>query len=382
MNNHVHIGAGALGLGLIVPQMAKTSTTTTVFNRRPILVSTVPSDTKRADAERKKYKAKLEKCEFLKTNTYYQLTMDDALANQKIDRFYYLDEGFPDNLEGEYCIITTSVKDGMLNDDFLINLYDIIQSATVKHEAVLVISCENRTRSQQLHDKLNIMFSDDGLIPKSVFSDSVHFKNALVDRVCQAPKIDKNGVLSAKAEMKYEFWIEDSQLSQIIDPATAVLKSKNELDEQYVKKIILLNLSHALIATWALKRGYASLDIYLNREDEGKMILFQILNELSNLIMFQYPDMNESELERYFLEVQDRFVRENDPISRIIERFHGPGGISSFFKDIWFKGLQHFDELEFESLTHFPTISASIIQLIGLIAEDNYIDINKYPPES
>lgn len=359
MFNHLHIGAGALGLGLVVPALSPRADRCLILNRR----GQSNSD------------ESFLKCETLRSTKNYVLEDERGETRHQFEQFLYLYEDLPQDFQGENCVITTSVKDGALDRDFLIDLASIIEACAQKHTLTIVISCENRTRSIDLKAKLDGVEGDSDRTRFSWNERNVVFVNALVDRVCQTPTTEAFEKVRVRVAESFSFLVESNPDTRAVLKTCVSLESQDHIDCEYAKKIILLNLSHALISIWALREGYANLDIYLKVSREGKHILHGILSELLGLIEYRHPKLDASDLVSYASDVHIRFVETPDRVDRIIKRFDGPLSISNFIKDIWFKGIQDIEGLEFSSYEQFPYLLGTLVQLMSLIAEDSYVGV-------
>jgi DNA-directed RNA polymerase subunit H (RpoH/RPB5) len=340
MLHHIHLGAGALGLGLIIPAVSSQTTATTLIARNS--------------------KEKSHIISHLRSQKKYSVVSPEGKSWQVLRRISIIQETLPAIENGDTCLFTIAVKDGIRDPALLLYVYELISYLTNRFDNLFVCSCENAFSSEDLKESLENFASPYNARPLSELG--VIFLETLSDRICNGPYFSK------------DLGEDHVNLSHLLGKGVTVVTS-DEIIYARIKKIVILNLSHALISIWALRAGYTELHEYLRAEVKARIALHNIMIELISIVKSIYDEIDEHDLFSYAGSVEKRFQETEDTVFRIIKRFRGAEGISSFFKDIWYKGLKHFnsDYMEVSEFAKFPYVSASLHMVMELVASDSYV---------
>jgi len=191
---HLHIGAGSLGLGLVVPLCSKMGFKVHIANR--------PHGSKADVYDR------------LKEGRTLSLLFVDSGGCEQVpySRFYYTDD--PDLMDifadGRLSVVTTAVRGENLDNVFPViyeGLLTRCHSAPKNGHPLILIACESSPHcSSRLHNLVQeeaIKKNDIELL--RYIKDEVGFVDTLVDRICFPPKVEQDGSITSHSETYYEW---------------------------------------------------------------------------------------------------------------------------------------------------------------------------------
>ena len=349
MYSHIHIGTGALGLGLIIPAFDSNGIKSTLVNRR--------SENSFATNQH------------LKKNRCYSISYEGQDREIRFTNFLFFDELKNENLQFHDVagiILTFSVKDGVHSQEFLSALRSILVIICDQEKPTYLIGCENDGISREVLKNI-LRESEQNTISK--LQKFVTPLESVVDRMCRYPQL--SDTVKVRVE-NYENWeIEhDGNLVDLLtkEPITFVAK----IDISKRKKLILYNLLHALIGIWALEENNDFLNDYLNSGREQLNVLHELQKEVAQIFLSEYPDFDKSDIIEYSTRIATRMRSFPDGLPRILSRFSGKFMINEFLKNLRYKGLSLLDNASEQEILNFPYISLTLIKLTKLIATDQY----------
>lgn len=358
MFTHIHIGAGALGLGLVVPSLRSDQVFSIVVNRRS--------------------EGSLSRSVCLSENLQYSLS-GGTKDKVTIDRFVYQDELvqlFKSQIDtNKHCdlrdkvvLITSAVKEGLKFESYKKFITELLLFSS-KHARSTVFSlCENSITTFEFYNNLKGL-NYISLNDVKHADDKIILAESLVDRVCANPTLD-NGLVAVDVEAEFDWYLEEECIPETIK-GLVKFASKDWIIKEKLKKLTLLNLAHTLISIWAVEADEVLLNTFLSRPG-SKTILHNIHVELIEILLVGDHDYDEAELIQYKNSIAKRFASRPDKVSRILSRFSSSENIFRFYEDVWVKGLRQIDDFDVEIFERFPYVAMSMFKMIKLIANDKY----------
>lgn len=364
---HVHVGTGSLGLGLVawLGSYAKLS----VF-----LANRASSDSKSRNT-------------LLRRTYQYELVFPDSQPEPVIfANLLFTDEDrdqFIRTVASPHTrLLTTALKGGFQDQLFLQTIVDAITTRikSASQSPLYIIACENViNNSIVLRDKLVPLLPPH--ITQSDFEQSIVFVPCMVDRMCSDPIISKTGeVVQVEVERFAQLILRRpsptmSWLEEVLSSPKAAdyIEFVDDLEPYERRKLWLVNGPHLLIALNAFYQGYAHLHIYLQQEPLANEILTEILDEVTHIFLANENTFSLEELRIFNIKTKMRFRSHPYRVSQILSRFTESQRLKEFFTNFYQKVTE--PTLQYMSQQGFaPFWTARTLFLVtGLIYEDHYV---------
>ncbi|HEX8465663.1 MAG TPA: hypothetical protein VF627_13680 [Abditibacterium sp.] len=401
---HLHFGAGRLGLGLIAPWFQTPTTKLFLFNRA--VSSANPTG-----------------------STALEPSQRNELLQEHPDRFYLIQK--PGESDSESATTVPYEKFIAYQEDSLPGEVEVIadahlgpQTSVVVTASVLmaenyrsVIEALNVLSRRKAADpdsmgKIFLVACENTLGAREVFEHEVtqHLitpetrqfvvpVHALVDRMCVGLEADDSGehpAVVVRAEdygaLKLELHEEAEELVELCEGSRVEFSRHLDVEKQI--KSWQLNGCHWLIALHALQTHEGEEDFTLNQflsaSPENRRFAEQVMQEMSEGIAIllrrdpAYADfVRDVDVEAYLAKtgsaILERFASTDDPMTRILARFHTPTpdevhSIESFSKRFSDRvdGPLHAYEAEKGQMP--PAATRSILDLYHLIADGFFVE--------
>jgi len=363
----MHMGSGALGLGLVVSEFARhTQADVYILNRES------------GDEESRRRNT------ILKANKYFYLRsvgFDTPVRFNDLIYFDDIDAIKKLAVQKRPVFFTTSIKEYGIEASLKL-IADIIyarHNANTRHPLVF-IACENAINSLQVKNRvlknLQIRFGSEFAI-----TDNIIFLNCVVDRLCNSPVITHDNVI-VDAE-GYGSWIIDRTTMRHMVQQDFILDTLSKCESVEIvdeiaffvnRKKWIVNALHQMIALYAHVYKHQTVDRFVNTEI-GSFILYKISQEIMKVYFFNQHNANVSETMAYLSEVRER-LRFPSLVSTALTRFK-KGKIEDFLADFYRKVgspvINYMDEFEEEekNLYFIPFI---LYQVTKLISEKDFLD--------
>jgi mannitol-1-phosphate/altronate dehydrogenase len=246
---HVHLGAGRLGLGLIVPLLSGSA----------VLVNRPPSPS-----------SSLRIYEWLKSHESYQIrTAGHAPTQAEVSyaAFHYADESEALRTyfgSSDLSLVTTATRAQNLAEAGL-RLAEWLQYRSEVDKGMefhlTVIAGENLpSNSSRLRQEVRDVLSSRGDNSTLQYIDSnVDFLNCLVDRICLSVSLLDEEVLVDVED--YQEWVievssleQRERLAELVKPSVT-LASTHDFEFYYRRKVWLLNGIHLILAVLGTEKG-------------------------------------------------------------------------------------------------------------------------------
>lgn len=292
---HLHFGAGGLGLGLI--------TQLTGTQPSKVQVTVVNRTGKRLSA--------LQRDGFY----HWHLIPEGSPPRKKVSIHAALDFEDADAISAvvakeEPILITTALTEAGLEKrvDYIRQLLRGRANAR-QVEHVYVVPCENTVG--QGYRQLE---SED-------FGPTVHFLPCMVDRICGQPGFTKGGEVCVKTEA-YASWAigQDHPHTLSLESAIKIpgVQFVDDLDHHEQKKRWLVNGPHFALGLLAWDQGYLALEHLANSEG-GRIFLTSVQEECRQAFLHEFPDTQE-DLAEFNERILERFSTFPLPSNRAVGR--------------------------------------------------------------
>ena len=401
---HLHFGAGRLGLGLIAPWFQKPGSKLYIFNRA--VSSANPTGSTALGPSQRNELLRDHPERFYLIQKPGEPTVDSA-TTVPFEKFIAYDE---DSLESEVEAIASqaigSETSVIVTASVLIaeNYRSVVQALNVlsrRKEAdpqamgkIFLVACENTLGAREIfeHQATKDLLTSQArqhVIP-------VH---ALVDRMCVGLEADDSGehpAVLVRAEdygaVKLELHPEAEDLVELCEGNR--VEFSRHLDTEKQIKSWQLNGSHWLIALHALQTHEGEEDFTLNEflasSPENRRFAEQVMQEMSEgiaILLHQDPAyadfVRDVDVDAYLVNtgkaILRRFESTDDPMTRILARFHMPTpdevhSIESFSKRFSDRVDGPLNAYESKKGQMPPAATRSILDLYRLISNGFFVE--------
>jgi hypothetical protein len=345
---HVHLGAGALGLGLICPVAVAAGGKCTILNRDS--PSAIPR--LRAINDNRGYHIHPYGCDrtFVKVvaaSTYEEADLE-ALGGQA----------------GDLLLTTALKREGLLASLGVIRRILEVRGA----RPTAVLAGENQVDTQFLRDQLVAS----GFKPQ----DGTLFVRAVVDRICNKPTVGDNGLevtceefariyvewagnLFIRGLAKQEHWEVVTDFQFIVD-----------------RKKWVVNASHLLMSLVAHYFRHPSVKSFAS-EEFGRRLLDKSVSEFTTLMIGYYDQIGRrgfrSQLEQFAPHLKGRIATFPQRYPDVVTRFSAPASLPAFFEDFHRK-ITELTLAKFHRTATAPYFSSLVTHIvIDLIKNERWI---------
>lgn len=306
---HVHLGAGALGLGLICPTVAAADGVSTILNRD----SPQAADRLGAIAAAGGY--------------YVHLYGEDEptfVAVPQVATYAQADVAAIASDHHELLLTTALRRQGL--DESIDFIREILEARG--NMLTVVIACENQVDSHYLRDRLQ----ERGFTPPA----SVTFIRSVVDRICIRPVL-RDGVVEVACERFGRISVERSGLlSPLISGLVKrkVIEEVEDFDFAADRKKWLVNAPHLLMVLLAHYYRFPSVRDF-TAERFGGEVLDRAVTEISQLAAahFRRAGRTAPGLAAFAEGVKARLREFPQRYADVIRLFAGPERLVEFFDD-------------------------------------------------
>ena len=401
---HLHFGAGRLGLGLIAPWFQKPGTKLFLFNRA-VSSANPTGSTALEPSQRNDLLSDHPARSYLIQKP--GVTTADSADTVSFEKFIAYDEN---SLQTEVETIASEaigpetavvVTASVLVAENYRSVVEALNVLSQKKEAapdsmskIFLVACENTLSAREVfeHEATKDLLTEatrQHVVP-------VH---ALVDRMCVGLEADDSGDHTAvvvRAEdygaLKLELHPEAEELVELCEGSRVEFSRHLDVEKQI--KSWQLNGSHWLIALHALQTHEGEEDFTLNQflaaSPENHRFAEQVMQEMSEGIAIllrrdpAYADfVRDVDVEAYLAKtgktILERFEATDDPMTRILARFHTPTpdevhSIESFSKRFADRVDGPMNAYEAEKGQMPPATTRSILDLYHLIADGFFVE--------
>ena len=398
---HIHFGAGRLGLGLVVPFFQKTGSKTFILNRA--VSGAKPTGSTALDPKRRN--------DLLRENPDKCYVIQEPGAQDARRRVVHYDGFFEYNDEdveeiirpivegyppGHDCVVVTASL--LTPENYRPVLQALASLAAMKKDRsggpIFFVACENTFSAQEVLDHKNLC----EMLPTEL-RGQVTCVAALVDRVCvglEEAQEDSHPAVLVHAE---EYGSLKLELTPETEPLATMLKgseiefTKHVAVEKQIKNW-LLNGSHWLLALAAFQESGGDRDLKLNaflqespqRREYAESVMAEMREGVLAILRRQpeYAEfVRDVDADAYLKgaahAILERFMSNEDPISRILARFQAPTSESPASVQAFSQRLaDRVDEpisayVEDKGMAP-PAATQSIQSLVRLIASGTFIN--------
>lgn len=366
---HVHVGTGALGLGLVAWLGSRAGLSVFLANR-----STGSSD------------SSLARSHLLRETHQYDVILPDPQAPPESVTFTELlftdrdyDRFIAVVADRKTILLTTALKDGVEPSIPLLAKAVAARVETAAQDPLYIIACENTLDSTKLSEAIRSSLPSG--IDRSKLERTVIFVPCMVDRLCNEPRLNpETRRVQVKVE-KFAQWILES-LSRDPSPLEQALKKPRTRD--YIdfvtnlapfvrRKRWLVNGPHLLIALNASADRYERLDMYLQTMPSADQLLAALLEEAMESFLAADRYFEPDKLREFNEHTRARFRDYPDLVGRILSRFTGPEQLHEFFKDFHRKVTEPaFEYIQWNQMPP-PWTSHTLFLTTRLIANRRYV---------
>ena len=302
---HVHIGAGALGLGLVVPLTADDLDVTLVQRR--------------SSRSRRIWEA------LDKRGSYCRHAADGATPTTRVTlspSSEILDADDADRLRArvrapETTLLTTAVGEANL-EELAVGLRSVLsERARAGGPPLCVIACENTVGP--IFTALSHAFE----------GTTVEFARCVVDRFCRKPEV-RDGDVHVSTEAYGSWLIEAGPSSRVLVDALGHLDEVGfvrDLGPLRRKKRWLVNAPHFALALEARARGIDQIDTFV--QGEGRHVLASLQRECTAALMADTDAFTGRELAAFNRSVGRRMRSLALETDRVLRRFESGGSAAA-----------------------------------------------------
>ncbi|MFC3053296.1 mannitol dehydrogenase family protein [Kordiimonas pumila] len=366
---HIHIGTGALGLGLPVWLCSTLQFSVILANR---------------SEQSRSYNRNL----LIKNQKQYRVVPQGQHKQGDIvsisDLIFYdqeQDKFFDAIAHPNTYIITTALKEAVLKPSFVSLMCAALSHRLKRHikKPLYIICCENIICSRQFRDAVQLQIG----FPLPSY---IQFLPCVVDRVCATPSVtlkpDGYSEVLVEVERYARWYIErpkltsskelQKNLTQSPVAKTAIQFTEN-IEWEKTRKLILINGPHLLIAINARAANYSRLDSYLKHDADAAYILEDLLQEASDALQCIEFERNATlTLSISTSDISQRFRENPDLVNRVLARFQNPKQLEAFLKDLYKKVSQWALTYQKEFNEAPNQTSRTLFLLTSLINYDRY----------
>lgn len=345
---HVHLGAGALGLGLICPVVVEAGGKCTILNRNS------PGATVRLKAinDRRGY--------------FIHPYGGDSTPVAVSAALTYADADFAELAGGEGDLLLTTA----LRREGIVDSLPVIRRILEERGSrpTVVLAGENQVDTIFLKEQL----TSNGFVP----DENTLFVRAVVDRICNKPTVE-DGAVEVTCEAFGRIYVE--QLPNFFVLGLAKAEHWEVVsDFQFIvdRKKWIVNAAHLQMALVAHYFRHPSVMSFTSREF-GKRLLDKAVDEFTALMTSHYEHVGRrgfrSELSNFAPFVKQRIASFPQRFPDVVTRFDKPVKLPAFFEDFHRK----ITELTLEKMhraakaPYFPSLVTHIV--VELIKERRWI---------
>ncbi|GAB2882788.1 hypothetical protein GCM10027074_59050 [Streptomyces deserti] len=293
---HLHMGAGGLGLGLVVALTAKLRGTDAFVLQR---------DGHKLDALRDK---RFYFRDVKPGGESQQVDISGALSLEQAEEIRVLI-----TQPGPVLLTTALTENGL--EGQVERIRDLLsERVSAGHpEPLYVIACENIVG--RFYQKLE----------QGHFGENIHFLPCVVDRLCNNSSVEHGSVRVETEE--YGSWVIErrtpwtEELERILAPAIANISFVDDLESEARKKRWLVNGPHFALGLMAHRRRRALLHEFASDPEGGQPFFRGVLAECADAYAYWYQ-LDPSELADFVDVVYRRFSSFYTETHRVVKRLH------------------------------------------------------------
>lgn len=338
---HVHIGTGALGLGLVAWLGSQAELSVFLANRAGGSGSLGRNRLlHEAHQEARQYDLVFSDSSGTQPVTYAEFLFTDADRdrNRFIDRV----------VDSRTLLLTTALKGGIDPSLELLALALTHRIEKGMSDPLYVVACENAIDSIGLYHKI-VPLLPPHLLPQfeqAIVEQAIVFVPCMVDRLCNDPAPDREmRRVQVEVERFAQWTLQRPSPGSTSSLERALMRPQTKKYIEFVdnlepfaqRKRWLVNGPHLLIALNAFARQYAELDRFLQEDPLADQILRGLLDEAMSGLLAIETRFGPDELREFNSNTRDRFRTHPDRVRRILSRFTGPQRLEEFFKDFYRK---------------------------------------------
>lgn len=348
MAYNIHLGCGALGLGLMCPSIFQAGYRVFIFNR-----DSTEFENRRIPIEKVK-----------KYDLYAY--GDDALSIKVEGIFTYKNEDDLIKLASidDELILTTSLKKEGI--DSSINQIAKILSCRPENATTFIIAGENAVTSKYIKDLL--------IERGELIREKYIFIDAVVDRICNKPEVTQ-GTLKIACEKFAAIYLEKTPVKYLaIERLCRGSIFQQVEDIQYIieRKKWLVNSSHLLVNIISHYHGFSSSYHFLS-SSRGQGVLPKLLKEILNIFVHSrqilYPEnhLNRNDIISFVRSLQDRLSIYPQHIYDAVTRLKSEKNVIDFWDD-YHRKISHpfllYTEVNNESPYFVSMITHMVVDII------------------
>ena len=373
---HIHIGAGSLGLGLIC-WVTSNAGFRVVLANRPNL-----------DKPNHHIHA-------IQRNGYYNVREDGgpdrAVTVAEVVPFAETTEEWM-KLRDAICVadvqlITTALKEGLEpNIPFLAGAL-AERARRMPESRVRVIACENGLESRWLERRVVEQLRwQDRNFDKAAFLSAVSFVDCVVDRMCRTPEMGGDGRDVVVMTEPYAQWVvgaiksdQAGAFAGLLSPdplgceaVGRVVKLVDDVEPYVLKKKLLVNGPHLMLAVLARAAGTISIQQYVTQKKAGGRNFDRIMLEARDILMKLAPDAFDREAIENELDVTKKRLIADVRLARsILSRFR-EHKLAEFFGDYSSKLSRPFFEILRQTKVAPPLMSRCLFVAAHLVEQKKW----------
>lgn len=361
--NHIHLGTGALGLGLTCWATAQRDMNIYLVNRHK------DGDARNDSIRRNKgYYVRNSGTKFEEkiqiSGLYYSNVDSDVVDIENIIR------------DPKTVLLTTALKEGGV--DAMAPLMARLLQARAESgvdSKLFFVACENAINSQEVK-RIFSHIDDEDL--KNKIESHVYFLNSVVDRICNKPAMEQDKVV-VLCENYARWHIEKASddrkhslsINEIFPHIDDSIRIESRLEPFVYRKKWIVNSAHLIIAMYAHYFDFERIDSFVLQNKSGSALFRLILEEIKQVFLHwnedNYVFFSEERINRYVNAVHTRISTHPQSVSDATTRFK-PDTLVEFYKDLHRKisdPFIQFSEDEHKSLFYIPLIMSYITRLIS-----------------
>jgi mannitol-1-phosphate/altronate dehydrogenase len=362
-HNHVHVGAGSLGLGLICWATKPLGLNVTLLNRSS------ENDNRN---------------NLIKSSRQFIVKYpDETFETVAVDDFLFLDS---DQVVKIICdpatvLLTTALKEYGLRAVGS-RLGALLKARAARHPAapLFFIACENACTSRVA---LNLIIEQLAPADRAAIEAIIHPLDCVVDRICNKPVIE-NGIVTVLCEQFARWYIETPSdlfdLKGYFHPTgSEAIVLVPSVENYIVRKRWVVNALHLSVALAALWEGQSWVNLYLKREDAARQMFHELASEIEKIFNYWalYVARNNcfdaEEMTQFYESVRARIANHPQRVADAVTRLK-EDRVIEFMKDFCGKVVEPFLVYTHESGGTLRFIPRIIAITNKLIAERRFLE--------
>lgn len=372
----LHLGSGALGLGLVIPLMNNTKNIIDIY-----ILNRKANDNEDEKLMRNETLTR-DKCYHIKQKKGHNSEDTFQYTQINFKKFINFEDKILEDLvkEDRPIFITTALKETGVKQSISIISELIYQRASVeiKHP-LFFIACENAIKSSEVETLINT-YLEAQYKGDVKYTENIYFLDSVVDRLCNSAIIENNQVI-CQAE-RYGSWVikissitkkVHRDLIQNILGQIPDIKLVDEIDFYVNRKKWLVNSTHQLVSLATWMNGHYNIDSFLQTR-QGELLLNRITSELLEIYMHNQKGANKFAAQEFMNSVKFRLCNEYSNVYTALTRFRSKQTLEGFFKDFHRKVGNPSINYKTKTLNPLFWTSLILLQTIELINEERYID--------